>query len=170
MLKSRKKTRGYLGKWITVSLQPKNTQILVYKTKSHHWSRANIQRTNDNNPYKPLNSFTFSKYGISCFPISKTFKATIWNKRSQVNDGLKSVWQLWKPRREHSFSISSQDVKERSSRTGLANSGGKWGLFIQKIYQTLFEPLSYEWCYIDGVKERIKEDTKVLRGLLKLPG
>lgn len=90
MLKSRKKTRGYLGKWITVSLQPKNTQILVYKTASHHWSRANIQRTNDNNPFTnhwiPLLSlsmaflaFHFSKLSRPQFEIKEAKSMMDWN-------------------------------------------------------------------------------------------
>ena len=119
-----------------------------------------------------------TNHWIPLLPLSMAFLAFPFLKLSRPQLEIKEAksrmdWNLCDNSGNQdgdTLCISSQDVKERSSRTGLANSGRKWGLFIQNIYQTLFEPLSYKWCYIDKVKGRVKEDTKVLRGLLKLPG
>lgn len=44
------------------------------------------------------------------------------------------------------LSLPSLPRMSKKEALGLANPRRKWELFIQEIYQALFEPLSYKFC------------------------
>jgi hypothetical protein len=126
---------------MTVSLWPRNTQILKYKTKGIQWSRVCAEKARKDIMPTHYSFVTVSKYILPRFPIYKTSSLSTSSKKSQRNLSIRWPKEVANTLEVKMDVLSTPCLLRCQKEETL---GG--GAFLFRVCTKSFIPLIYKWC------------------------
>jgi hypothetical protein len=121
---------------MTVSLWPRNTQILKYKTKGIQWSRVCAEKARKDIMPTHYSFVTVSKYILPRFPIYKTSSLSTSSKKSQRNLSIR-----WPKEVANTLEVK-MDVLSTPCPSKVPKGGdpGRRSFPFQGVHQKLYPP------------------------------